>query len=79
MAATTTIKVTTHARDRINAEARALGVTPAVLLERLLDDYQRSQRFDAIRARYAELSNDRDYEAETTEWAVTDADGLDRD
>lgn len=74
--ATTTIKVTPHARDRINARARAAGVTPAVLLERLLDADDRAQRFAAVRAGYKALPADDDYHAETSGWDATDADGL---
>lgn len=47
MAASTTIKVTPQARDRINESARAQGVTPAVLLEQLLDENDRARRFAA--------------------------------
>ncbi|AKU15158.1 hypothetical protein [Luteipulveratus mongoliensis] len=77
MAATTTIKVTPHARDRINERARAQGVTPAALLERLLDEHDRAQRFAAVRASYAALSPDDDYHAETAAWDATGEDGLD--
>ncbi len=78
MAATTTIKVTVHARDRINERARAQGVTPAVLLEQLLDEHDRVQRFAAVRAGYAALTADDDYDTESAEWDATSADGLDR-
>lgn len=77
MAATTTIKVTPHARDRINARARAAGVTPAVFLERLLDADDRAQRFAAIRAGYKALPAGDDYDDETSAWDTTGADGLD--
>lgn len=76
MAATTTIKVTPRARDRINERARALHITPAVLLERLLDEHDRVQRFAAVRAGYAALATSDDYSAETAEWDSTSTDGL---
>lgn len=76
-AATTTIKVTPHARDRINERARARGMTPAALLEELLDADDRAQRFASVRAGYAALATGDDYQAETAEWAATSADGLD--
>lgn len=76
-AATTTIKVTPAARDRINARAKARGVTPAVLLDALLDADDRAQRFAAVRAGYAALPPDDDYYDETAEWDATNADGLD--
>lgn len=76
MAATTTIKVTPQARDRINDRARAQGVTPAVILERLLDQDDRARRFDAVRAGYAALPTGDDYYAETDEWNAVDGDGL---
>lgn len=75
-AATTTIKVTPRARDRINARARAAGVTPAVFLERLLDADERAQRFAAVRAGYEALGADDDYHDETAAWDTADADGL---
>lgn len=77
MAATTTIKVTPATRDRVNDRARADGVTPAVLLEQLLDEHDRAQRFAAVRAAYAALPADDDYEAETARWDVVNSDGLD--
>ncbi len=77
MATTTTIKVTSSARDRINDRARAQGVTPAVLLEQLLDEHDRLQRFAAVRAGYAALPVEDDYIAETAEWDAVGEDGLD--
>jgi len=77
MAATTTIKVTPHARDRINARSRERGVTPSVFVESLIDQYERAQRFAAIRAGYAALPADDDYFTETAEWDMTNTDGLD--
>lgn len=76
MAATTTIKVTPHARDRINERARAAGVTPAALLEQLLDADDRARRFSAVRAGYAALPDNDDYYAQTAEWDVTSTDTL---
>lgn len=75
MAASTTIKVTPHARDRINERAREQGVTPAVLLEQMLDAADREDRFAAVRAGYAALA-DQDYRAETAEWEAVSEDGL---
>lgn len=77
MAATTTIKVTPRARDRINERARAQGVTPSVFVEKLVDEYDRAQRFSAMRAAYAALPPDDDYYTETAEWDAVSADGLD--
>ncbi|MEI2776341.1 MAG: hypothetical protein V9G19_10305 [Tetrasphaera sp.] len=76
-AATTTIKVTPHARDRINARARARGITPAALVEALLDADDRAQRFAAVRAGYAALAADDDYHDDVAAWDATSADGLD--
>lgn len=76
MAATTTIKVTPHARDRINERARANGVTPATFVEALVDEYDRAQRFAAVRAAYAALPAEDDYHAETAEWDAINADAL---
>lgn len=48
MAATTTIKVTTELRDRINRDALGRGVSAARFLEEMLDDYERAQRLLAV-------------------------------
>lgn len=77
MVASTTIKVTPAARDRINAHARAAGVTPAVLLNRLLDQHDRALRFAAVRAGYAALPVEDDYAAESDMWDAVNEDGLD--
>jgi len=77
MAATTTIKVTPHARDRINERARSQGVTPSRFIESLVDEYDRAQRFAAVRAGYEALAADDDYRQETAGWDATLADGLD--
>lgn len=44
----TTIKVSADLRDRINRDARAIGVTASALIERLLDEYERSRRMTAL-------------------------------
>lgn len=74
--ATATIKVTPRARDRINERARAQGVTPALFLDRLLDAEDRAQRFAAVRAGYAALPADDDFDAETAAWESAGSDGL---
>lgn len=77
MAATTTIKVSTHVRDRLNSAASARGVTPGRLVEELIADYERARWFETIRARYDAMPADDDYDAETSAWDATAADGLD--
>lgn len=54
-------------------------MTPAALLEALLDADDRAQRFAAVRAGYAALAADDDYQDEVAEWDVTSADGLNGD
>jgi len=77
MAATTTIKVSSEVRDRLNSAAASRGVTPGFLVEELVDRYERDQWFESIRARYSALSADDDYLAETGDWErATVADGL---
>jgi hypothetical protein len=75
-AATTTIKVTPRARDRINERARTRGITPAALLEELLDADDRARRFAGVRAGYAALVAEDDYLDEASEWDPTITDGL---
>ena len=45
----TTIKVSTELRDRLNAEARRSGMTAAEVIEQLLAERARADRFRAIR------------------------------
>lgn len=51
-------------------------MTPAALLEALLDTDDRVQRFAAVRAGYAALAADDEYQDEVAEWDATNADGL---
>ncbi|MFV0532808.1 MAG: hypothetical protein ACK5MR_04035 [Cumulibacter sp.] len=76
MAATTTIKVSTEVRDRLNSAASVRGVTPGVLVEELIADYERARWFEAIRDRYDALPDEDDYVTETSAWDVTAGDGL---
>jgi len=45
----TTIKVPTTLRDEITAEARSQQKTTASFLSSLMEEYRRSQRFQALR------------------------------
>lgn len=45
---TTTIKVPTELRDRINREAQERGLPAAGLIEGLLDAYERRRRLEAF-------------------------------
>lgn len=73
----TTIKVPTELRDRINAGARARGVSAAGLIEGLLDAYERRQRMEAFGR--AVRGADQDYWDEFHQWDVSLDDGLDRE
>ena len=44
----TTIKVSTELRDRINRDAQERGLTPAGLIEKLIDAHERRQRMEAF-------------------------------
>ena len=74
--ATTTIKLDSRLRDRLNEEARRDGVTVARVLEAMLEERDRARRFEALRAAIAATSaQDRaSYEAETEEWESSAAD-----
>ena len=45
---TTTIKVSTELRDRINRDAQDLGLPAAGLIEHLLDAYERRRRMESF-------------------------------
>lgn len=51
-------------------------MTPAALLEALLDADDRAQRFAAVRAGYAALAADDDYRDEVAEWDAASVDGI---
>jgi macrodomain Ter protein organizer (MatP/YcbG family) len=66
----TTIKVPSALRDRLNEQARSEGVTVAQVIERLLREAERAERFRAMRAAWngqspAELD---EYMAEFAVW-----------
>ncbi len=74
---TTTVKVSTELRDRINSEARARGTTAASFIEIILDDYLRRQRMEAFGA--AIRGADEAYWDEFHQWDVTLSDGTSSD
>ncbi len=45
----TTIKVSSELRDRLNAEAKSSGMTAAQVIDQLLAERARANRFQAIR------------------------------
>ena len=67
MAATTTIKVPSQLRDRVNRDAGERGLTAAQLIEQLIDAYERERRLDAFGQAFARA--DDTYRAESDEWA----------
>ncbi|MDN6486873.1 MAG: toxin-antitoxin system protein [Ancrocorticia populi] len=69
----TTVKVSTELRDRINREAQARGTTAASLIELMLDDYVRRQRMEAFGA--AIRGADQAYWDEFHDWDVALGDG----
>ena len=70
---TATIKVPVELRDRINRGAKERGVTPARLIEGLLDEDERRRRIGA----FGEVIRraDGDYWDEFHDWDATMADG----
>lgn len=73
--ASTTIKVTPDLRDRLNVEARKEGDTVAEVIEKLLLERERAERFRAIREFRATQTGDQlaDLIAEHEEFASLDA------
>lgn len=70
----TTIKVPSELRDRLNAEARKEGKTVAEVIEKLLLERGRAERFRAIREFRATQTPEQmaDYLAEHEEFASLD-------
>lgn len=76
----TTVKVDADLRDRLLAEARREGRSVAQLLEAMLAERERAQRFASLRAAIASTSAaDLDgWRDETAGYDQTSRDGLDR-
>ena len=60
----TTIKVSTQLRDELNAEAKRSGKTAAQVIEQLLAERARADRFRAIRAARDAMTADQRAELE---------------
>ena len=73
----TTIKVPSELRDRLNEEARRANTTVAAVIESLVAERERAERFRAMREAMADAdrSEIESYERETSDWDVTLADG----
>ena len=75
---TTTVKVDTALRDRLVAEARREQRTVGQLLDAMLRERERAQRFASLREAIAATpeAERASWQAETEEFEVTSADGL---
>lgn len=76
--ATTTIKVTTEVRDRLNALAAEEGRTAGSVVEKLLDEYLWRQKVELAKKQMREAPPEAwaDYMAEVRLWDSTLMDGL---
>ncbi len=70
----TTIKVSRDLRQRISEDAAERGVTAAVLISELLDNYEREQRLAAVGRVYLG-ARDVGYVEEIAAWDQTSSDG----
>jgi len=69
----TTIKVPVELRDRISRDAKARGVTAAVLLAELLDDAERRRRMAAVGEAFATLEDGDEYWDDVRAWDKIEA------
>lgn len=76
--ALTTIKVPVDLRDRISSDAKARGVTTAMLLTEVLDEWEHRQRMTAVGQAFATLTPGDEYWDEVRAWDVI-ASGLPND
>jgi hypothetical protein len=74
---TTTIKVSTELRDRINRDAQERGLPAAGLIESLLDAYERRRRMEAFGRAFR--GADPEYWDEFTSWDLAVDDIRDAD
>ena len=70
----TTIRVSKELRDRLNIESQKGFVTPAVVIERLLDDLDRRRRMAAFGN--AVRTADEEYRQECEAWNTASDSGL---
>ena len=76
MSVYTTVRVTTNARDRVNALAQAQGVSAAAMIERLVDSAWWQSAFRSERDAQRQDSANADVATEEAEWEATSADGI---
>ena len=78
MAATTTLRVRPHTRDRINRLAQEDQISAPDLLERLVAREERERLLKAMNADFQRLRGDEsawaEFKAETAVWDATSAD-----
>lgn len=78
MMATTTIRVRTHTRDRLNRLAREERISAPDLLDRLVEREERERLLNAMNADFQRLRDDESawqaFKAETAAWDATSAD-----
>lgn len=77
--AATTIKVSSDLRDRLNAQARKEGATVAQVIEELLSERDRAERFRQLKEDMTAMSAEelRDYMMQVSAWGSTLGDGMD--
>ena len=75
----TTIKVPSELRDRLNAEARRGNTTVAAVIEALIAERERAERFAAMREAMngTSRSDAESYGRESSAWDEMLADGMD--
>ena len=78
---TTTIKVDTSVRDQLRVLAVRQGLTLNALLESMLRDRERDERFEGLRRdiEATSVADREDYASELHDWDVTLVDGLPRE
>jgi hypothetical protein len=78
MAATTTLRVRPHTRDRLNRLAQEDQISAPELLDRLVEREERERLLSAMNGDFERLRADRaasaEFEAETAAWDTTSAD-----
>ena len=78
MAATTTLRVRPHTRDRLNDLARQDQISAPELLERLVEQEEQARLLRAMNADFARLRADEEawteYRTETALWDATSGD-----
>ncbi|MDR0991101.1 MAG: hypothetical protein LBL92_07065 [Propionibacteriaceae bacterium] len=75
---TTSVRLSTHARDVLAQQASAAGLSLTGFLDQLAADFERQKIYQAHREAVQRQADDPEWAADVELWASTEQDGLDQ-